>query len=283
MLSSEPHPEAEAAVPYAFEKVQRDSEGAEVARLEAQNLLFDKLSPLDQLPPTPADGAILDAGSGTGFWSLRLAARVPQGSLTCLDRSEELLSLATRRLEAVTGTRKTFLHQDLRHLALPERAFDLVFTSMTLAHVRELEGTLDRLAASLKPGGWLACFEPVHQSSRFCQLHPPCANLDVLLDSLVEEVESRGTDLSVGLKIAHHLDRMGLEEVTLRNYGTALRGEDTAFNIREVFMPLARAYLRHRWEPALLARRLEAADREAGLPHLWMDLRRAVILARARA
>ena len=51
-------PPASSPTPYAFEQVQRDSDGREVARLEAQNLLFEKAAPLDQLPPTPADGSI---------------------------------------------------------------------------------------------------------------------------------------------------------------------------------------------------------------------------------
>ena len=272
--------EVATATPYAFERVQRDSGGTEVARLEAQNLLMEKAGPMAQLPPTPLDGAILDVGSGTGFWSLRLAGRVPRGRITCLDRSEELLSMARKRLEDAGCLRASYLHQDLRNLALPDRTFDLVFTSVTLAHVRELEGALARIVASLKPGGWLACFEPIQQSRRFCELHPPCANLDFLLDRLMEVVEERGSDLAVALKIAHHLDRMGLEDVVLRNYGTALHGEDVAVNIRQVFLPLVRTYLRHRWEPDLLERRLEAAGREAAQPHVWMDFRRAVVLGR---
>ncbi|WP_316413375.1 class I SAM-dependent methyltransferase [Mesoterricola silvestris] len=276
-------PDPDAPAPYTFERVQRDSDGGEVARLEAQNLLFEKARPLDQLPPTPPDGAILDLGSGTGFWSARLAERVPRGSLTCLDRSGELLDLARTRLERPGGPRTAFLLQDLRALDLPQGAFDLVFTSMTLAHVRELEEVLNHLARALKPGGWIACFEPVQQSRRFAEIHPPCPNLDFLMDRLLDMVESRGSDLSVSLKIAHHLDRLGLEEVALRNYGAALHGEDARVCLRDVFLPLAWAYLRHRWEPGLLERRMEAAAREAPAPHLWLDLRRAVTLARRPA
>lgn len=277
------HPTPDTPVPYAFERVQRDSDGGEVARLEAQNLLFEKARPLDQLPPTPRDGAILDLGSGTGFWSVRLAARVPEGSITCLDRSGELLVLARKRLDLPGAPRAAFLLQDLRALDLPERAFDLVFTSLTLAHVRELGEVLPRLVRALKPGGWIACFEPVQQARRFSDIHPPCPNLDFLMDRLLDVVEARGSDLSVGLKIAHHLERLGLAETELRNYGSALHGEDALLCIREVFLPLAWAYLRHRWEPGLLERRLEAASREAPTPHLWLDFRRAVVLARRPA
>ncbi len=277
------HSGPDTPVPYAFERVQRDSDGGEVARLEAQNLLFEKARPLDQLPPTPRDGAILDLGSGTGFWSARLAARVPEGTITCLDRSEELLALARTRLDAPGGPRAAFLHQDLRALDLPERAYDLVFTSMTLAHVRELGEVLARLVRALKPGGWIASFEPVHQAQRLSDLHPPCPNLEFLMDRLLDVAEGRGSDLSVGLKIAHHLERLGLQDTELRDYGSAMHGEDARVCIREVFLPLAWAYLRHRWEPGLLERRMEAAAREVPAPHLWLDFRRAVVLGRRPA
>lgn len=267
-------------VPYAFERVQQDSEGGEVARLEAQNLLMETCRPLALLPPTPPAGRILDAGSGTGFWSLRLAARVPQGEIVCLDRSEDLLDLARRRLEGRCSAQADYLHQDLRRLDLPEQAFDLVFTCMTLAHVRELEAALGSLAAALKPGGWIACFEPMHQSRRFLDHHPHCPNLDFLMDRLTEVAAERGSDLSAALKIAHHLDRLGLADLGLRDFGVALQGQEASRCAREVFLPLARAYLRSRWEPELLERRLEAARQEAALPHLWLDYRRAVVLAR---
>ena len=268
------------SVPYAFERLQQDGEGAEVARLEAQNLLFEKAGPLAQLPPTPADGAILDVGSGTGFWSLRLSARVPRGRITCLDRSVELLDLARQRLEAAGARQADYLHQDLRRLALPEATYDLAFTSVTLAHVRELDSILAKLMAALKPGGWIACFEPVHQSREFCHLHPPCPMLSALMNEVLEVVEGRGSDLSVSLKIAHRLDHMGMEETVLRNFGAALHGDDLLVCIREVFLPLAKAYLRDRGEAELLQRHLNTAAKEAALPHLWMDFRRAVVLAR---
>jgi SAM-dependent methyltransferase len=141
--------------PYAFEQVMRASGGTEPARLEAQNRLFEKQGPLDQLPPLPADGRILDAGSGTGYWSVRLAGLVPRGRVVCLDRSPDLLERARARLEQAGFPRSEYLQQDLRDLHLPADTFDLVFTSMTLVHVAELDEALSptRPEPCRLPGG----------------------------------------------------------------------------------------------------------------------------------
>ena len=84
----------------------------------------------------------------------------------------------------------------------------------------------------------------------------------------------------MGLKIAHHLDRMGMKDTVLKNYGNALHGEDARVCIQQVFLPLAKAYLRHAPEPERLERPFETAAQESLRPHLWLDFRRSVVLAR---
>lgn len=269
----------DAPTPYAFERLHLDSDGGEAGRLEAQNLLFERSRPLDQVPPLPEDAAILDVGSGTGFWALRLAALAPRGRVTCLDRSQELLDLARKRLEPL-GDRIDYRLQDLRALDLPRGTYHLVFTSLTLAHAPDLEAALASLTAALRPGGWIACFEPVAQGRAFCSVQPSCPNLEMLGDLILDVARERGSNLGAGLAVVHHLDRLGLEEPALRAYGSALHGHDAAACVREVILPLARTYLRHRWDPEALERRVEAASREADQPHLWIHFNRAVARAR---
>jgi SAM-dependent methyltransferase len=266
--------------PYAFERVHREGGGAEVARLEAQNLLLEKSHPLAQLPPIPASGAILDVGSGTGFWAIRLAARIPIGRITCLDRSGELLDLARQRLQAAVTTPAEFLQQDLRALNLPTQAYDLVFTCVTLAHVPRLEPVLGPLVDALKPGGWLVCFEPFQQSRSFCEVYPPCPNLQFILEGVATEARERGSDLSLSLKLVHFLDRMGMGSCALRDFGSALHGADAAAMINQVMLPLAKSYLGSTLSPEELAHRLGLAAKEGDQPHLWLDCRRAVTMAR---
>lgn len=91
----------------------------------------------------------LEVGAGAGSIARWLSARVePAGSVLATDldchlmASHDLPNLDVRRHDVATD-------------ALPERAFDLVHARMVLEHVPERVQVLHKLAASLKPGGWL--------------------------------------------------------------------------------------------------------------------------------
>ena len=274
-------PPSGSPTPYAFEQVMADSEGTETTRLEAQNRLYEKQAPLDLIPPLPEDGRILDVGSGMGYWAVRLAGKVPRGRVACLDRSPELLDQARIRLEQVGVLNAEFLHQDLRNLDLPAKAFDLVFTCMTLVHVQELEEVLRRLVRSLKPGGWITCFEPIHEPRGMFDSYPACDNLMFFVDQVQEVCRERGTNLAVGLKIAHALDTLGLEATALRYFGEAPHGEDLRIWVEEIFLPIAKTYLRSRFQPEFLEGRLRLAREEAARPGTWINLKRSMVMARA--
>jgi SAM-dependent methyltransferase len=270
---------AASPTPYAFEKVLQDSRGTEIARLEAQNRLYERQGPLDLLPAVPDAGWILDVGSGTGYWSVRLAGLVPRGRVVCLDRSPELLEQARQRFGQV-GLEAEFLHQDLRELHLPEGRFDLVFTCMTLVHVVELEETLLHLRAALKPGGWIACYEPLQEGAGLFDAYPACPALAFLVREMLEEARERGSDLAAGIRIAHLLDRLGMTETRMRYFGDAPHGEDLREWVQEIFLPIARTFLSSRFQPDFLETRMAAALQEALRPGTWINLKRTVTLGR---
>ena len=51
------------------------------------------------------------------------------------------------------------LRHDITRDPMPEREFDLIHARMILIHLPERDAVLRRLAAALKPGGWLVCEE----------------------------------------------------------------------------------------------------------------------------
>jgi predicted TPR repeat methyltransferase len=96
----------------------------------------------------------LDLGCGTGLVTLHLAPHLK--AITGLDGSAGMLARLAEKLRALSHpnvfTRLQELEDD-RPLGGP---YDLVVSSMTLHHVRDVPGLLGRVHAALRPGGWVA-------------------------------------------------------------------------------------------------------------------------------
>ena len=96
----------------------------------------------------------LDVGAGAGSTTRLLAERVGDaGSVVSLD-------LDVRLLEPLASERVEVGRHDLLNDPLPEAAFDLVHARNLLIHLPARLDALRRLLAAVRPGGWLAVFEP---------------------------------------------------------------------------------------------------------------------------
>lgn len=104
--------------------------------------------------PLQPDWRALDYGAGTGLLTLNLQPRV--ASLVALDSSAGMLEQLDQKLAAAGMANVQTRRWDLEVEPFPEAGFDLVVSSMTLHHLRDVSLVLGRLAALLKPGGWLA-------------------------------------------------------------------------------------------------------------------------------
>ena len=94
---------------------------------------------------------VLDIGAGTGLVTLALQPHVR--TITAADSSQGMLDIldAKIRAEKITNARTRLLDPDRRDL--PEGPFDLVVSSMTFHHIRDVGVLLNRLACVLKPSG----------------------------------------------------------------------------------------------------------------------------------
>lgn len=102
---------------------------------------------------TPTMSA-LDVGGGTGRLSILLADRV--GSVVVTDPSAGMVQVARERIEAVGLSDKLRAVQaDLTADPL-DGAYDVVWSSMVLHHVHDLDGLLQSVAGLLVDGGRLA-------------------------------------------------------------------------------------------------------------------------------
>jgi ubiquinone/menaquinone biosynthesis C-methylase UbiE len=99
------------------------------------------------------DMEVLDFGCGTGLLTLRLAPRVK--SVTGVDSSRGMLDVLAAKIarQNVGNVRALLLDLEAGD-ALPD-TYDLIVSSMTLHHIREIGPLLDRFYQALTPGGRL--------------------------------------------------------------------------------------------------------------------------------
>ncbi len=114
---------------------------------------IDELQPYERallayLPP--ACGRVLEVGCGHGALTRRVARRAH--SVLALDLSPEMIRLA--RAHPARPANVDYRVGDVTTADLPAAAFDVVLSVATVHHV-PLVPTIRRLAAAVRPGGWL--------------------------------------------------------------------------------------------------------------------------------
>jgi ubiquinone/menaquinone biosynthesis C-methylase UbiE len=97
---------------------------------------------------------LLDAGCGSGRWSLRLADS--GWVVTGADITEALIALAP------AAPNVTYITGSIQELKLPTASFDAVLSITVLQHITDdgaFEAALDNLTRMLRPGGRIAVLE----------------------------------------------------------------------------------------------------------------------------
>jgi ubiquinone/menaquinone biosynthesis C-methylase UbiE len=97
---------------------------------------------------------VLDFGCGTGLLTLELRPLV--GSITGIDSSKGMLAVLEEKIRSQGLLKVRAQHIDVEQGARPEGTYDLVVSSMTFHHIRDIGSVLAILASVLKPSGTLA-------------------------------------------------------------------------------------------------------------------------------
>ena len=107
---------------------------------------------------------ILDAGCGTGLFSIALAGASPASQVVGVDLSSGMLEVATAqaRDRALGNTR--FSRADVTALPFDLESFDVVVAAGLLPNVNDLQGVVRELARVVRAGGRLLVIEFDRQS-----------------------------------------------------------------------------------------------------------------------
>ncbi len=150
----------------------------------------------------------LDVGAGTGRLSILLSDQV--GSVLVTDPSTGMVQVARERIEqAALSARLRAVRADLTTDRL-DGVYDVVWSSMALHHVRDLDGLLRSVAGLLVDGGRLAI-----------------ADLDEDPDGAfhAEKVDFDGHHGFDRHRLAEQLADAGFAEVTFVDATTVLKGD----------------------------------------------------------
>lgn len=110
------------------------------------------------------DSIVADIGAGSGYFSRRLAAEVPGGTVYAVDVDDEFRSYIEHNRES-WGTPNIEPHLAFYDdPALPEHGVDLVFVSNTYPYLRNRISYFKKVHAALKPGGRLAVINFKHDA-----------------------------------------------------------------------------------------------------------------------
>jgi ubiquinone/menaquinone biosynthesis C-methylase UbiE len=103
---------------------------------------------------------VLEVGSGTGYYALRVAGwLLPGGTLEILDIQRQMLEHTMRRAREIGVENIIPTRGDARELPYQDNAFDAAYLVATLGEVPDQQCALEELRRVLKPGGRLVVGE----------------------------------------------------------------------------------------------------------------------------
>ena len=99
--------------------------------------------------PELRDRHVIDLGCGFG-WFCRFAREAGAAEVLGIDVSENMLA---RARETTADPAISYRRSDLERLTLPEGAFDLAYSSLTLHYLKDLAALFAQVHRALVPGG----------------------------------------------------------------------------------------------------------------------------------
>ncbi len=132
---------------------------------DARDVLDEKL-----LARLRGDEQVLDAGAGSGYYSLRIAGRLPLGRVHCLDSSGDMLALLIKKASRLgLAGRIVRIESDAARSGLPDSSMDASVSFGLMHELPDPEPVLDELLRVLKPGGLILVGD---FSREFAHRHP---------------------------------------------------------------------------------------------------------------
>jgi SAM-dependent methyltransferase len=168
---------------------------------------------------------VIDVGCGP-LGALPILAELvgESGEVVGLDGSAEALAAARTLLDARSLRRVRLVQADLYHadletvtLAGGARSFDLAYCRLFLLHQPDPVMALRRMAALVRPGGWIVAHEAMDQGGEI-ESEPHLPAYERVWELVVATLRRRGTRVDVARHFGEVCAAAGLDVVGQRGY-----------------------------------------------------------------
>ncbi len=158
-----------------FERAERDAE-------ERPELLMNALD-------IGRGATVADIGSGTGYFTWRLAERVgPAGKVLAVDVQQRMLDLTRAAVTQRKLQNVEYVLASENDPRLPEKALDLVFIAYAFHEFADPERVMAAVRRSLKPGGRVVILEYAKESN----IAPASPSHKMSFEEIRREIEPMG-------------------------------------------------------------------------------------------
>ncbi|HEY9305740.1 MAG TPA: methyltransferase domain-containing protein [Mycobacterium sp.] len=168
----------------------------------------------------PGSQRLLDGlGLGSGWRCLEVGAGGGSlvGWMAARGASVLAIDIDTRFVESLAGDAVEVRQVDLRTDELPQGEFDLVHARLVLEHLTERRQILDRLAAALRPGGWMVIEDYDWTGFGFEDDDP---RFQRVANAIIAFMQQAGFEPRYGRRLVSEMAAAGLADV--RGEGRAL-------------------------------------------------------------
>ncbi|MGI5412469.1 methyltransferase domain-containing protein [Streptomyces chartreusis] len=163
---------------------------------------------LDSLKPHMR---ILDVGCGPGTITADLAALVPDGRVTGVDRAPGILEQARATAAGRGVPNVDFAVADVHALDFPDETFCVVHAHQVLQHVGDPVGALREMARVTRPGGFIAVRDSDYGAMSW---YPPSRGMDDWLELYRRVARANGGEPDAGRRLKSWALQAGLTDVT---------------------------------------------------------------------
>ena len=107
----------------------------------------------------------LEYGSGTGLLSFSLKNHL--NNVVLMDESAAMTEVAKEKCQKLKNVHFEPIQYDLLKQPLPQKRFDLIYTMLTLHHIVDLKGILEKFSRLLNKGGLLVIIDLEKEDGSF--------------------------------------------------------------------------------------------------------------------